>query len=169
MWTPPLFVSLCHRRFLPRVWSTHPAAQHVVWYDTVWYHEAAVCFFVPPALSSTGVEYSSRGSACCTVWYGMILRSRFSPMLVQLHTSVAAAAAAAAATTPPTDPARDLSPLSYRSRFLAYCSVQAYDLAQEVGLISFGSEVSVNCHPTALLENFRDEVHTSDLRFYYLH
>ena len=35
--------------------------------------------------------------------------------------------------------------------------VQAYDLAQEVGLISFGSEVCVKCEPTALLENFRDE------------
>eukprot|EP00903_Cladosiphon_okamuranus_P014066 g13074.t1 len=43
--------------------------------------------------------------------------------------------------------------------FHAYINrVQAYDLAQEVGLISFGWEVSVNCEPTALLENFRDEV-----------
>ncbi|CAN0433334.1 unnamed protein product, partial [Scytosiphon promiscuus] len=36
--------------------------------------------------------------------------------------------------------------------------VQAYDLPQEVGLISFGSKVEVACQPTALLENFRDEV-----------
>ncbi|CAN0388188.1 unnamed protein product, partial [Laminaria digitata] len=34
---------------------------------------------------------------------------------------------------------------------------QAYDLPVEVGLISFGSKVTVTCQPTPLLEDFRDQ------------
>ncbi len=58
-----------------------------------------------------------------------------------------------------TAPAAAAAP-AFAYSYCTFCSVQAYDLPQEVGLISFGSEVSVCCEPTPLLEDFRDEVHT---------